>query len=718
MRAKWWHVPRGLCVAVVVVGVLAAGTAFPAGEAEEDEYDANDCRRMGRACFERREYEEALKWYDRGLALKPKDLELNLGKAGSLAGLGRFEEAEESFFYVLELRPDDWVLQSIKAYFLAVQDRVEEAVETYDRALELYEGGYPSVLGHYDVGEGRVKASISLVYVGKAEVSYELGRFEEALACYDEALKLYDGEFPDLLSYVCERKIKVLTEMGRLGEVVETYDEALASKPDDSSMHYEKGEILVELGRLEEAVESFDRAIESREGEDAFLIFDLHEAYREKIRTLKKLGRLEDAVESCEEAIKTYDDEYATLSHDPYYEEEYPGILYHPYLEKIEALKELGRSEEALATYDEALTRFGEDENLSRGKGDVLLELGRHEEAVAAYEEAFIGDRDYSYEELIEAGQNEYILKNYVEAVTYFNAAARSKPKYGLLYKVIGGVWRDLGQEEIAASYFERGEELELEIERPYIEPGEECFARGEYEKAASYFDAAFAHYPTHDYAATMKGAALTLSGKYDEALECFEPEWEYDTTEESLVWLSAATDLLVIGEAEAMLRCLERARELDPGIIDVWLYRGVAYFMLDEYARARAALEEYLTEYGYDDIFLWLYLVDRADGRSGLERLRPLLESQDGAWERDKARFLADEMDAEDLLTKAGDNKSLLCEGHCYIGYKYKFDGDAAAARRHFEEAVAAVATGAVKPYPEYGLARRELRRLDAAGE
>ncbi len=715
MKVKWWHVTLGLCLAVIVAAVLFA-VAASAAEAEAKDYDADDYRRIGRACLERGEYEEALQWYERGLALEPEDAELNLGKVGALAGLGRTEEAKEHLLYLYELDPDDWVVQFLKGLFLALMEKPEEALASYDRALELYEGGHPSLLRDYDVGEEAVKASISLVYAGKAEVSYELGRLEEALACYDEALKLYDGKFPDLVYSVCEGKIKVLTEMGRLGEVVETYDVALALKPDDSSMHYKKGEILVELGRLEEAVESFDRAIESYKGEDGLLIFDLCEAYGEKIRTLKELGRLEEAMESCDEAIKRYDDEHASLPNDPYYEEVYPGILHHPYLEKIEALKELGRLEEALETYDEALTRFPGYEDLARGKGDVLLELGRYEEAVASYEEAFIGDRDYSYEELIETGQREYWGHNYLEAIAYFNAAARSRPKYGLLYKVIGDAWCALGHDEIAASYFERAEELELEIKRSYIEPGEECFARGEYEKAASYFDAAVAHYPTYDYALTMKGAALTLLGKYDEALECFEPKLEYAKAEESLAWLSAATDLLMIGEAEAMLRCLERARELDPEIIDVWLHRGVAYFMLDEYGQARAALEEDLTEDGYDYVFLWLYLVDRADGRSGLERLQPLLESQDGAWERDKARFLADETDAEDLLTKAGDNKSLLCEAHCYIGYKYKFDGDAAAARRHFEEAVA-VATG-VKPYPEYGLARRELRRLDAARE
>lgn len=700
-----WHVPRGSWLAAIIVSVLFAGSPSPAAVAEAKDYDADDYCRMGQACLERGEYEEALQWYERGLALEPEDAELNLGKAGALAGLGRSEEAQEHLLYVFELDPDDWVVQFLKGYFLALMDRPEEALASYDRALELYEGGHPSLLRHYDVGEGAVKASISLVYAGKAEVSYELGRLEEALACYDEALKLYDGEFPDLLSYVCEGKIKVLTEMGRLGEVVETYDEALASKPDDSSKHYEKGEILVELGRLDEAVESFDRAIESYKGEHTFLIFDLSDAYGEKIKTLKELGKFEEAVESCDEAIKKYD-EYATSSHDPYFEEEYPRILYHPYLEKIDALKELGRLEKALGTYDEALTRFPGYEDFARGKGDLLLELGRHEEAVASYEEAFIGDRDYSYDELIEAGQNEYTFENYLAAVTYFNAAARFKPKYARLYKVISGLWRDLGRDEIAASYSERAEELELEIRRSYIEPGEEYLARDDYAKAISCFDAALADYPVHDEAFTMKGRALTLLGRYDEALACFENVpgyFVYDTDTQRFKGIT----LLHLGEPEEALACLERAFRDNPESKDGWRLRGIAYFMLDDYAQARAALEKAFELTGDDHDLLYLYVVDRADGRPASERLRSLLESQADTWEKDVGRFLAGETGREGLVAKAGGDESLLCEGYCYIGYKNKFDGDDAAAQRHFK---AAVATEARRPL-EYIWAEHELR-------
>jgi tetratricopeptide (TPR) repeat protein len=229
-----------------------ADTSSVADEAEAEDYDADDCRTMGHACLERDDYKDALKWYERGLALEPEDLELNFGKVASLAALGCYEEAEESLFHVLELKPDDWVMQYMKGCFLAGQDRPEEAVESLDRALELYDRGYPSVVLDFGAGEAGVKALISLVHFTKANALCKLERLEEALACYDRAIKLFDPEsrFETIDLYEAyEGKINVLKEMGRLEDALEVYDEALTHFPEDEDLRRGKGEVLLELGR-------------------------------------------------------------------------------------------------------------------------------------------------------------------------------------------------------------------------------------------------------------------------------------------------------------------------------------------------------------------------------------------------------------------------------------------------------------------------------------
>jgi tetratricopeptide (TPR) repeat protein len=478
VEVKRWYVPRGLCLAAVLVGVLAAGTA-PAAEAVADDVDYGE---LADACAERGEFEEALKWYDRGLALEPEDVYLR---------------------------------------------------------------------------------------VGKAEALYRLERLEEALACYDRALELTPDEI--LPNY---EEGRILAIFGQLFPW---------------SLHKRKADILAELGRLEEAIESYDRALE--------FLGD---------------GNIER---------KKY-----------------------VYKSKIKVLKESGALEEALGKCDDALARDPDDRSLYFYRLELLTELGRNDEA---------------------------------------------------------------------ARTLARAAEMGFEDADSFIAKFYEYAGRGEYEKAESYSGAALALRPNDLEALILNGWALIYAGKYDDALDCADRALALDA-DSAGGWGLKGVALLLTGEAEAALGCLERALELDAEQPTVHLMKGAVYFMQDKYAQARAAFERCLAFDGYEYALLYLYIVDRADGQAGVERLGPLLASQDDLWGRDIARFLASETGAEDLLATAGDDKTLLCEGHCYIGYKNKLDGDAAAARRHFEEAVAAGA----RHYLGYILSEYELRRLGAARE
>ena len=110
----------------------------------------------------------------------------------------------------------------------------------------------------------------------------------------------------------------------------------------------------------------------------------------------------------------------------------------------------------------------------------------------------------------------------------------------------------------------------------------------------------------------------------------------------------------------------------------------------------------------------LYLYLIDRAEGLPGTARLEPLLDAPPDPWPGKISLFLIGRISTDDLLAAAEGARGLSCEAHLFIGYKNKFDGDDAAARRHFGEAVA---TGRYD-LAEYSLARYELRRLAAGGE
>lgn len=82
---------------VLLIGLVLMLCAFLDMPGLLAKQGASACERKGDAYYERKEYEEALKWYDRGLALGPKRYFLHYGKAKALRELGRREEAVAAF---------------------------------------------------------------------------------------------------------------------------------------------------------------------------------------------------------------------------------------------------------------------------------------------------------------------------------------------------------------------------------------------------------------------------------------------------------------------------------------------------------------------------------------------------------------------------------------------------------------------------------------------
>ena len=105
-----------------------------------------------------------------------------------------------------------------------------------------------------------------------------LGRYEEALASYDQALKLQ----PDYLE-AWHNRGNVLLNLGRYEEALASYDQALKIQPDAHEAWHNRGNALLNLGKYEEALASFDQALKIQP--------DAHEAWHNRgIAAAKSLG--------------------------------------------------------------------------------------------------------------------------------------------------------------------------------------------------------------------------------------------------------------------------------------------------------------------------------------------------------------------------------------------------------------------------------------------
>ena len=87
--------------------------------------------------------------------------------------------------------------------------------------------------------------------MGKADALFALGRYDEAIQAYDEAIKLNPS---DPLSWM--GKADALFALGRYEEAAKAYDEAIKIDPASSPALEGKTRALEALGQLDSAVKS------------------------------------------------------------------------------------------------------------------------------------------------------------------------------------------------------------------------------------------------------------------------------------------------------------------------------------------------------------------------------------------------------------------------------------------------------------------------------
>ena len=160
---------------------------------------------------------------------------------------------------------------------LADQGRYEEALAVYEQAISL---APQDARNWYSKG----------VALGR------LGRYEEALAAYEQAISLAPHDADNWRG-----KGASLWYLGRYEEALAAYEQAIRLAPQDASSWLGKGLSLERLDRYEEAVTAYDEALA------AGAVFP--EAFYYRALALFRLDRWDEAVDALDDAFDRYGEE-------------------------------------------------------------------------------------------------------------------------------------------------------------------------------------------------------------------------------------------------------------------------------------------------------------------------------------------------------------------------------------------------------------------------
>ena len=135
-----------------------------------------------------------------------------------------------------------------------------------------------------------VDASSFFNYLQEGHVLLNNSKFEEAMASFDNALKL-DRRSSDVLN----GKGLILNQLGKYEEAITWFDKALEIDPIFADGLNNKGITLSNLGKYEEAITWFDKALEIEPG--------FVDAMYNKADALGELGRYEEALVWTDKAL-------------------------------------------------------------------------------------------------------------------------------------------------------------------------------------------------------------------------------------------------------------------------------------------------------------------------------------------------------------------------------------------------------------------------------
>ncbi len=165
----------------------------------------------------------------------------------------------------------DWEW-AIKGFSLDSLGRFEEAIDCYDKALE-------------------IDPKCAIAWNNKGRTLESLGHFDESIKCYSKALEInpqYDEAWYG--------KGNGLHSLGRFEDAIVCYDKTLKINPQYTAAWTNKGGNLAELRRFEEAIICYDKALEM-DTQDTV-------TWNMKGNSFRGLGRFEKAFECYDKSLK------------------------------------------------------------------------------------------------------------------------------------------------------------------------------------------------------------------------------------------------------------------------------------------------------------------------------------------------------------------------------------------------------------------------------
>lgn len=347
-------------------------------------------------------YEEAILYYDKAEHENPMDIDVYLSKGIAYANLEKLDEAKAQFEKALKINRMSGLAYFHMGSIALLQGDVALGFENYNKAIA---NGYDDAQVYYSIGllheeNGEVDMAIRNyskaisrdalrpdIRIRKARLLLQGNHFPEALQTLDETILTNPDVFEGY-----HLKFTVLMQLKQYDKAEELIDSAITLFPKDPGFVIDKVSLLIEQGDIEEALAVLDKLEKAEETDDSVrrrIYMERAQIYADRDNVVGAIIALEQAKSLSEKAGEFDSEVIFLLANCHLSTEEYEKVLDYArqllanaeegycketarYFEPL-ALKLLGREEEAILLYKDAVNEYRNQSLASPGNMDAYL---------------------------------------------------------------------------------------------------------------------------------------------------------------------------------------------------------------------------------------------------------------------------------------------------------------------------------------------------------